>query len=46
MPTCIGIGIGISTGKIFSSILGTKVLEKSSIGPPLFESNDTHACQL
>ena len=36
MPICIGIGIGISIGKIFSSVLGIKSIGKSGIGPPLF----------
>ena len=35
MPICIVIGIGISIGKIFSSV---QVSEKSGIGPPLFIS--------
>ena len=35
MPICIGIGIGISIGKIFSSVLGIEVSEKSGIGSPL-----------
>ena len=34
MPICIGIGIGISIGKIFSSVLGIKSIG-SGIGPPL-----------
>ena len=37
MPMCIGIGIGISIGKIFSSVLGIKSIGKSGIGPPLFK---------
>ena len=35
MPICIGIGIGISIGKIFSSVLGIKSIGKSGIGSPL-----------
>ena len=35
MPICIGISIGISIAKIFSSVLGIKSIEKSGIGPPL-----------
>ena len=38
MPICIGMGIGISIGKIFSSVLGIEVSEKSGIGPPLLRS--------
>ena len=40
MPIYIGIGIGISIGKIFSSDLVSKVSEKSGIGPPLAKIND------
>ena len=35
MPICTGIGIGISIGKIFSSVLGIESIGKSGIGPPL-----------
>ena len=35
MPMCIGINIGISIGKVFSSVLGIKSIGKSGIGPPL-----------
>ena len=35
MPICIGIGIGISIGKIFSSVLGIESIGKSGIGSPL-----------
>ena len=35
MPICIGIGIGISISKIFSSVLGMESIGKSGIGPPL-----------
>ena len=41
MPICIGIGIGIIIGKIFSSVLGIESIGKSGIGPPLV--NITHS---
>ena len=42
MPICIGIGIGISVGKIFSSVLGIK-----SIGKKWYRStfNPNTTCQ-
>ena len=40
MPICIGIDIGISIGKIFSSVLGIEVSEKSGISPPLVYSTN------
>ena len=39
MPICIGISIGISIGKIFSSVLGIESIGKSDIGPPLIIFN-------
>ena len=35
MPIWIGIGIGISSGEIFSYVLGIKSIRKSGIGPSL-----------
>ena len=41
MPICIGIGIVISIGKIFSSVLGIESIGKSGIGPPLVKTDGT-----
>ena len=40
MPIWIGIGIRISIGKIFTSILGIKRIRKSGIIPLLLQSAD------